>query len=100
MTGPELKAKELWRHPDPQSTRMHAFLQHINSTYNLRLDDYASLYKWSIDNVPDFWGEVWSFTGIKAEKTFDGEVSMILFTCIRLSGPSGPQPVGSRPFLT
>jgi acetoacetyl-CoA synthetase len=50
---------------------MWKFLQHVNSKYGLNLSDYPGLYKWSVDNVPEFWGEVWHFTGTKASKPFD-----------------------------
>ena len=63
-------AEVIWRHPDPESTQMWKFMQHVNKKFDLRLDDYQGLYKWSIDNVGDFWGEVWDFLGIVAEKRF------------------------------
>lgn len=64
-------AAELWRHGSPKSTQMWKFLEHVNSKYGLNLNDYPELYKWSIDSVAEFWGEVWHFTGIKASKLFD-----------------------------
>ncbi|KAK3399150.1 hypothetical protein B0T20DRAFT_351654 [Sordaria brevicollis] len=62
---------ELWRHQDPQSTQMWKFLEHVNSKYGLQLNDYPSLYKWSVDNVAAFWEETWHFTGIRNSKLFD-----------------------------
>lgn len=61
----------LWRHPDPKSTPMWKFIQHVNKKYGLRLDDYPTLYKWSIEEVSTFWDEVWQFVGITASKPFD-----------------------------
>ncbi|VBB86661.1 Putative acetoacetyl-coenzyme A synthetase [Podospora comata] len=66
-----MTASELWRHSDPEGTQMWKFLQHVNSKYGLSLADYPDLYKWSVDNVADFWGDVWHFAGIKASKPFD-----------------------------
>jgi|SRR3569833_24189 len=66
---------ELWRHPDPASTPMTNFLQHVNSRHGLDLADYAALHKWSIDNVAAFWEDTWHFVGIKAARPFD-EVSV------------------------
>ncbi|KAI1361604.1 acetoacetate-CoA ligase-like protein [Xylaria arbuscula] len=61
---------ELWRHPDPQSTSMFAFLDHVRNKYQLSIDDYPGLYKWSTQNPSDFWGEAWQFCGIKATKPY------------------------------
>jgi hypothetical protein len=64
-------AAELWRHPDPKSTPMYKFMQHINTTFGLALDDYPALYKWSVDHVPSFWEQVWHFVGVEASQPFD-----------------------------
>ena len=64
-------AEELWRHPDPKSTPMWRFIQHVNEKYGLELDGYPGLYKWSIEHVAQFWEEVWHFVGIKASKPFE-----------------------------
>ena len=61
---------ELWRHGDPTATEMWRFLQHVNAAYSLDLNDYPGLYKWSVDNVADFWKECWHFVGIKASQPF------------------------------
>ncbi|KAL2124807.1 hypothetical protein VTJ04DRAFT_1172 [Mycothermus thermophilus] len=66
-----MAAAELWRHPHPEGTQMWKFLNHVNTKYGLDLKDYQELYKWSVDNVADFWGEVWNFVGIKASKPYD-----------------------------
>ncbi|KAK3987883.1 acetoacetate-CoA ligase [Cladorrhinum sp. PSN332] len=66
-----MTAAELWRHSSPEGTQMWKFMNHVNSKYGLTLNDYPSLYKWSVDNVGDFWNEVWHFAGIKASKVFD-----------------------------
>lgn len=71
MVVDTMTASELWRHSDPEGTQMWKFLQHVNSKYGLSLADYPDLYKWSVDNVADFWGDVWHFAGIKASKPFD-----------------------------
>ncbi|KAK3322185.1 acetoacetate-CoA ligase-like protein [Apodospora peruviana] len=66
-----MAAPELWRHASPQSTQMWKFLQHVNSKYGLDIDDYPTLYKWSVENVAAFWDEVWHFAGVKSSKPFD-----------------------------
>ncbi|RWA08161.1 hypothetical protein EKO27_g6943 [Xylaria grammica] len=49
---------ELWRHADPQSTLIFAFLDHVKNKYQLDIDDYPGLWDWSIKNPSDFWGQV------------------------------------------
>ena len=67
----------LWTHPDPDSTRMAEFMRGVNTKYGLSLKNYEDLYQWSIDHIADFWGGVWDFTGVTAEKHYD-EVGIIL----------------------
>ncbi|KAK0111098.1 hypothetical protein ONS95_001475 [Cadophora gregata] len=61
----------LWTHPDPDSTRMAEFMRGVNSKYQLSLKTYEDLYRWSIGNIAEFWGDVWDFTGITAEQPYD-----------------------------
>lgn len=73
---------ELWRHADPTSTQLWAFKETINQKYNnLDLSTYHDLYEWSIDNIPEFWEEIWRFCGIRASKAFDKVINFfkILF---------------------
>ncbi|KAI0834984.1 acetoacetate-CoA ligase [Hypoxylon sp. FL0890] len=65
------KPAELWRHPNPDSTQMYKFLQHVDAQYGIDLKDYPTLYKWSIENISDFWEEVWHFCGIKASRPYE-----------------------------
>jgi len=49
---------------------MWTFLQLVNRKYGLNLKRYEELLQWSIDNIADFWGEVWDFVGIRASETY------------------------------
>jgi len=56
----------LWE-PSPQrveSTNMYRFLKRINEAYGTDLNSYNHLYQWSIDNIPEFWKEMWDFAEI------------------------------------
>lgn len=64
-------AEELWRHANPQSTPMWRFLEQVNKNQNLNLASYQDLYKWSVDDISQFWHETWQFVGIKASKPYD-----------------------------
>ncbi|KAF2762664.1 acetoacetate-CoA ligase [Pseudovirgaria hyperparasitica] len=61
----------LWQHADPKSTNMWRFLLELNRKYKMELKDYKELYDWSVDNIAEFWGEVWQWVGIRASKQYD-----------------------------
>ncbi|MFH1516118.1 MAG: acetoacetate--CoA ligase [bacterium] len=66
-------SKLLWK-PDEErikSTNMYSFMNEINLKYNQNFSDYSSLYKWSIDNIPDFWASFWDYADIIASKQYD-----------------------------
>lgn len=60
----------LWQHQDPRSTRMYEFKRLIEEKYGTPLPDYEALRLWSIQNLNEFWENVWYFTGVVAETTF------------------------------
>lgn len=62
----------IWEpHPDQIShTQMEQFRFTINKKYNLNLQDFHALYNWSIDNIPDFWEEMWKFGEIVYSETY------------------------------
>lgn len=66
---------KLWEHPNPKMTAMYEFKQRISErhgrTFKGEEDKFDSLWAWSVDNIQDFWREVWRFTGIKASRDFD-----------------------------
>lgn len=64
-------AEELWRHPDPTSTPMWRFLQGVKDRRGLNGEDYQSLYRWSVENVGEFWEDCWNFVGIEASVGYD-----------------------------
>ncbi|KAI1821003.1 acetoacetate-CoA ligase-like protein [Xylaria intraflava] len=68
-------AAELWRHSNPRSTPMFAFLNQVRNKYQLDIDDYPGLYGWSTRNLRDFWGEVWHFCGIRASEPYSEVLS-------------------------
>ncbi|KAF8465249.1 hypothetical protein BDZ91DRAFT_727927 [Kalaharituber pfeilii] len=79
--------RKLWEHPDPESTALFEFKQHISRKYNVEFGsetDPNSLWQWSVDNLSDFWSEVWDFTKIQAVQQFDSVVDA--------SAPMYPRP--------
>ena len=45
-----------------EQSRMYAFARRIEQKYDVDLPDYASLHAWSIENLEDFWREVWDLS--------------------------------------
>jgi acetoacetyl-CoA synthetase len=40
------------------------FRLRVEERFGLHFADYAALHQWSIDNLDDFWRELWSFCGV------------------------------------
>ena len=53
-----------------KESRMFAFLSLIAEKYQLPDHDYSTIHKWSVENIADFWAEIWKFAGIKSSKPF------------------------------
>jgi acetoacetyl-CoA synthetase len=47
------------------------FMETVNARHKLNLASYADLYNWSVNNIPEFWAEVWDFAEIKASQQYD-----------------------------
>jgi len=50
---------------------MYAFMTVINQKYQQNFQSYQELWKWSVENISDFWAEMWDFAGIIASKKAD-----------------------------
>ncbi|MCD6562053.1 MAG: acetoacetate--CoA ligase [Deltaproteobacteria bacterium] len=64
--------KILWRPSEKRikNTNLYRFIRFINKKFGRDFTEYESLYRWSIDNIPDFWASLWEFAGIKASKSY------------------------------
>jgi acetoacetyl-CoA synthetase len=47
------------------------FMRHVNEMFSLDLSDYAQLYRWSVDNIPAFWGTFWDYAEIRASRPYE-----------------------------
>ena len=47
-----------------ENSNIFEFQNLVNCKYNLSIKNYTQLYKWSIDNIDDFWKEMWSYSKI------------------------------------
>lgn len=69
--GVQHAPEKLWEHPSPKNTPMWKFMQDVNKKYQLNLQSYDDLYRWSIENIGDFWGDVWESTGVVASEPYN-----------------------------
>jgi acetoacetyl-CoA synthetase len=54
-----------------KDTNMYRFIGFINERYNKNFTEYEPLYRWSVENIPDFWASMWDFAEIKASTPYD-----------------------------
>lgn len=54
-----------------QNANITRFIRVVNEKYGLQLNDYESLYQWSITHREDFWVSVWDFGGVVHSKPYD-----------------------------
>ncbi|KAL2809115.1 acetoacetyl-CoA synthase [Aspergillus granulosus] len=47
--------RKVWEHPQPEATQMATFKCQLEGTFNIKLQDYNDLYRWSTENRNDFW---------------------------------------------
>jgi acetoacetyl-CoA synthetase len=50
---------------------MYKFMQQVNHHQATDFADYDALYTWSVENITEFWDEMWQFADIKASKKWD-----------------------------
>ncbi|MCC6300243.1 MAG: acetoacetate--CoA ligase [Anaerolineales bacterium] len=58
-----------------QDANITRFIEEANSQHGLSIASYADLYQWSVENIPDFWAQVWDFVEVKASKHYDAVVT-------------------------
>jgi acetoacetyl-CoA synthetase len=56
----------LWQPSDIQiqNTQMTKFRLFVNQNLGVKLTNYADLHQWSIDEIADFWQQLWQFTSV------------------------------------
>ncbi|EKM59066.1 uncharacterized protein PHACADRAFT_113281 [Phanerochaete carnosa HHB-10118-sp] len=51
-----------------ESAPTHRFIERVNAKYDLSLETYYDLYRWSTTEIDKFWSETWDFTGVVGHK--------------------------------
>ncbi len=50
---------------------MYRFMNLVNKRFGKNFSRYDELYQWSVNNIPDFWANMWNFAGIKASNSYE-----------------------------
>ena len=66
-------SKLLWEPSEERGkgTNMYRFMEHINKKFSQNFTEYAPLYQWSVENIPDFWESMWEIADIKSSRRYD-----------------------------
>ena len=62
----------LWTPPADvrETTEVGRFLTWLERERGLFFEDYAALQRWSVDDLPAFWGSIWDFFEVKAHAPY------------------------------
>ena len=65
--------KLLWTPSEQQKNgcRMADFMRFVNRRCGEDFHEYSELYKWSVDNIPDFWAAIWDYFDVLCSKPYD-----------------------------
>ncbi|UCC17187.1 MAG: AMP-binding protein, partial [Dehalococcoidales bacterium] len=68
--------KPIWK---PSEERIKAanltrFMNLVNGRYELNLDTYTDLQKWSVNNLSDFWASMWEFGEVRVSVPYESVV--------------------------
>ena len=65
-------ARQLWAPSAEQisDSNMYRFMMMINERYQKQFEGYDDLYRWSIENIADFWETMWEFVPIIASQPY------------------------------
>ena len=50
---------------------MTSFRRLVNDRFDLSLSDWEALRAWSLENIEEFWGLLWEFTDIHAQRSYE-----------------------------
>ena len=60
----------LWTPLSPEKTQMSQLIQIINESYNEDINSYNELHQWSVENLSEFWEEIWNYSKIIHSKSY------------------------------
>lgn len=54
-----------------RNSRLNAYRDWLNRTYDLEFDTYRELWQWSVDKPDDFWLTIWEYFDVKSNSPFN-----------------------------
>jgi acetoacetyl-CoA synthetase len=51
-----------------EQAQLTQFARHVVRKYKLELNTYPEFYQWTVDNLEEFWSEIWDWCGVIASK--------------------------------
>ena len=53
------------------ASNISRFIAELNLTHDLQISSYADLYRWSVDELSDFWAVMWEFGAVRYSRPYD-----------------------------
>ncbi|MBN1094450.1 acetoacetate--CoA ligase [Blastococcus sp. TML/M2B] len=72
-TVQERTGEVLWA-PTPErqeASRLTAFARRLEAEHGVRFEDYDALWRWSVENLEEYWAAVWDFFDVAPGTTYD-----------------------------
>ncbi|GFQ91481.1 acetoacetyl-CoA synthetase [Trichonephila clavata] len=66
----------IWTPSEHDGRNVKKFQKIIEEKYRVKLGGYEDLHKWSIENLCEFYAELWDFLGILSSRRFDKVVDL------------------------
>ncbi|MGM0901569.1 MAG: acetoacetate--CoA ligase [Bacillota bacterium] len=54
-----------------KNTTLTRYMNWLKETKGLSFEGYQDLWKWSVEELEDFWESIWEFGGVKATRNYD-----------------------------
>ncbi len=53
------------------ASNISRFIAELNRTHGLHISSYADLYRWSVEELSDFWAVMWEFGEVRYSRSYD-----------------------------
>jgi acetoacetyl-CoA synthetase len=50
---------------------MTAFMRWVEERHGRHFEDYRSLWQWSVDELDQFWGDIWEYCGVRVSNPYE-----------------------------